>query len=149
MKMHTKGTQETRETHQLKTAQFSPANELSSAKRMALYARVSTEEQTKGTYPSCDSQIEELEAECRRRGWDATFTIRDEGYSAGTLKRPGLSEMRWLVETGQVDGVVCTWYDRLTRSRDFYILDNEFKTQAVEFVTLHDPADTNTAAGRF
>ncbi len=38
-------------------------------KRMVLYVRVSTEEQTKGSYPSCDSQVEELEAECRRRGW--------------------------------------------------------------------------------
>jgi DNA invertase Pin-like site-specific DNA recombinase len=31
------------------------------AQRVALYARVSTEEQTKGLYPSCDSQIEELQ----------------------------------------------------------------------------------------
>jgi site-specific DNA recombinase len=119
------------------------------AKRMVLYARVSTEEQTKGNYPSCDSQIEELEGECRRRGWQVYRPIRDEGYTAATLKRPGLTEMRWLVQSGEIDGILCTWYDRLTRSREFYILDHEFRTYGVEFITLHDAADTRTAAGRF
>jgi site-specific DNA recombinase len=44
---------------------------------------------------------------------------------------------------------MCTWYDRLTRSREFYTLDNEFQSNDVAFITLHDPADTKTAAGRF
>ena len=48
-----------------------------------------------------------------------------------------------------MDGVLCTWYDRLTRSREFYILDKEFRTNNVDFITLHDPADRNTASGRF
>lgn len=45
-----------------------------------------------------------------------------------------------------IDGVICTWYDRFTRSRDFYLVDREFKTHNVDFVTLHDRA---TASGRF
>ena len=65
------------------------------------------------------------------------------------MKRPGLTELRQLVASGEIDGIICTWYDRLTRSRDFYILDNEFKSHGVEFYTLHDPTDTTTAAGRF
>ncbi len=119
------------------------------AKRMVLYARVSTQEQTKKDYPSCESQVEELEAHCRLKDWEVTEIIKDEGHSAGSLKRPGLSHIRYLVESDQVDGVLCTWYDRLTRSREFYILDKEFRTHNVEFITLHDPADRNTASGRF
>ena len=122
---------------------------LLTGKRMVLYARVSTQEQTKKDYPSCESQIEELEAHCRSRGWDVIEAIRDEGHSAGSLKRPGLTRTRFLVESGQVDGVLCTWYDRLTRSREFYVLDKEFRTHNVDFITLHDPADRNTASGRF
>ncbi len=118
-------------------------------KRMLLYARVSTEEQTKGNYPSCDSQIEELIAECARRGWEAYREIRDEGYTAASLKRPGLTEARMMVQTEEIDGIMCTWYDRLTRSREFYILDHEFQSHGVEFITIHDAADTRTAAGRF
>jgi site-specific DNA recombinase len=120
-----------------------------SGKRAVLYARVSSEEQTRGNYPSCTSQVEELEAACRARGWHVHRVIKDEGFSAGSLRRPGMTELRWLVESGVVDAVVCTWYDRLTRSRDFYVLDKEFQARGVDFVTLHDPTDTATAAGRF
>jgi DNA invertase Pin-like site-specific DNA recombinase len=126
-----------------------PISSGSPDKRVALYARVSSEEQTRGNYPSCTSQVEELEAACRARGWQAYRVIKDEGFSAGSLKRPGLSELRWLVQNGEIDGIACTWYDRLTRSRDFYTLDREFKEHQVEFITLHDPTDRHTASGRF
>ena len=119
------------------------------ARPVAVYARVSTEEQTKGSYPSCQSQVEELVAACQSRGWEVKSIIKDEGFSAGSLKRPGLSELRCLVETGEITGILCTWYDRLTRSRDFYVLDKEFQQHGVQFITLHDPTDTKTAAGRF
>lgn len=128
---------------------ISPLASATSGKRVALYARVSTEEQTRGNYPSCTSQVEELEAACRARGWAAQRVIKDEGYSAGSLKRPGMSELRWLVQNGEIEAVACTWYDRLTRSRDFYTLDREFKEHGIEFVTLHDPTDRHTASGRF
>ena len=117
-------------------------------KNVALYARVSTQEQTKGQYPSCDSQVEELEAFCKSKGWDNFEIVKDEGHRAGTLKRPGLAHLRYLVETEQIDTIVCTWYNRLIGSRDFYVLDKEFKAHNVAFVTVHDPADRHTASGR-
>lgn len=116
---------------------------------MALYARVSTEEQTKGNYPSCTSQLEELATECEVQNWAAEYFISDEGYTAGTLRRPGLQQIRELVAAELIDGIVCTWYDRLTRSREFYILDHEFHNHNVQFITLHDSTDTSTASGRF
>ena len=119
------------------------------ARPVAIYARVSSEEQTKGSYPSCESQVEELVAACQSRGWEVKQIIKDEGFSAGSLKRPGMSELRSLVESKQINAILCTWYDRLTRSRDFYVLDSEFRKHGVQFVTLHDPTDTKTAAGRF
>lgn len=39
--------------------------------------------------------------------------------------------------------------DRLTRSREFCILDHEFQTHGVEFITLHDAANTRIVAGHF
>ena len=127
---------------------LTPSKPVTSRKRMALYARVSTQEQTKGQYPSCESQIEELEAFCLSKGWEVFERIQDPGHRAGTLNRPGLSHLRWLVETKQIDGVICTWYNRLIGSRDFYILDKEFKAHGVELITIHDPADRYSAAGR-
>lgn len=125
-----------------------PSRSGSARKQMALYARVSTQEQTKGQYPSCDSQIEELEAFCTSKGWEIFERIQDPGHRAGTLQRPGLSHLRWLVETKQIDGVICTWYNRLIGSRDFYVLDKELKAHDVELITIHDPADRYSAAGR-
>ena len=119
-----------------------------SSKRVALYARVSTQEQTKGQFPSCDSQIEELEAFAASKGWQVVATIKDEGHRAGTLQRPGLANLRYLVASQQVDAVACTWYNRLIGSRDFYVLDKEFKAGDVAFVTIHDPTDRSTASGR-
>jgi DNA invertase Pin-like site-specific DNA recombinase len=132
-------------TNSLKPKASSQAH---SPKRVALYARVSTQEQTKGQFPSCDSQIEELEAFAASKGWEVAEAIKDEGHRAGTLQRPGLALLRHLVASGQIEVVVCTWYNRLIGSRDFYVLDKEFKANNVEFMTVHDPADRNTASGR-
>lgn len=135
------------ETRQTRTnSKATPARQ--QAKRYAIYARVSTQEQGKGQYPSCDSQLEELQDFCKRNGWEVFEAIKDEGHRAGTLRRPGLTRLRWLVEAEEIDGIVCTWYNRLIGSRDFYVLDKEFKAHNVKFVTVHDPTDRNTASGR-
>ena len=44
--------------------------------------------------------------------------------------------------------VVCTWYNRLIGSREFFHLDMEFRDNDVQLKTLHDPVDRNTASGR-
>lgn len=126
-----------------------PLKPAAAPKRAVLYARVSTEEQNKSNYPSCESQIEQLEKASRSRGWTEFEVIKDEGISAGTLRRPGMARMRALVRSGEIGAIFCTYYDRLTRSREFYVLDAEFKTHGVEFITIHDPTDTTTASGRF
>jgi site-specific DNA recombinase len=130
-----------------KTLKSKDHNSIPSRKRIALYARVSTQEQTKGQFPSYDSQIEELESFAASKGWKIVEAIKDEGHRAGTLQRPGLTLLRHLVTTGQVEVVACTWYNRLIGSRDFYVLDKEFKANKVQFITIHDPTDRNTASG--
>ena len=85
------------ETRQTRTnSKATPARQ--QAKRYAIYARVSTQEQGKGQYPSCDSQLEELQDCCKRNGWEFFEAIKDEAHCAGTLSRPGLTRLRWLVE---------------------------------------------------
>lgn len=122
---------------------------LSPSTRVAIYARVSTDEQTRGNYPSCDSQIDELTRYCEKAGFEVVAAIKDEGQSAGSLKRPGLARLRALVAEGKINAVRATWYDRISRARDFYLLDSEFKAHDIDFQTLHDFVDRGTAAGRF
>jgi site-specific DNA recombinase len=60
--------------------------------RVALYARVSTEEQKEGQ--TIDSQIAELERFARDKGWQITGTYKDEGWSGSLLARPELDRLR-------------------------------------------------------
>jgi site-specific DNA recombinase len=120
-----------------------------SRKRVVLYARVSSEEQTKGKYPSCATQIEDTTKYAQERGWQIVEAIKDEGFSAGSLKRPGMTKLRWLIENREMDAVICTWYDRFSRkSGDFYLVDKELRDNCVGLITLYDVADRDTAAGR-
>jgi site-specific DNA recombinase len=119
-------------------------------KRMALYARVSTQEQIDGHYAGCQSQTEGMEAFCKENNYEIYEAIADDGYSGATMERPGLSRLRHLVETDQIDSIICTSYDRLTRrSNSLYILNSEFKAHDVELNMLHDNFDTIKSYDRF
>ena len=50
--------------------------------KVALYARVSTDDQCVGL------QVDELQAEAARRGWDVAGTYIDEGVSGSRQRRP-------------------------------------------------------------
>jgi hypothetical protein len=67
-------------------------------KRAILYARVSSAEQVEGY--SLDQQIDALRAWASREGYEVLAEVRDEGWSAAYLERPGLDRVRDLVEVG-------------------------------------------------
>jgi site-specific DNA recombinase len=78
---------------------------------IAIYARVSTEEQAKHGF-SIAAQIRE----CRRlAGGAEALVFTDEGVSGETLARPALEELRKRIEAGEVQEVVCLDPDRLSR----------------------------------
>ena len=74
--------------------------------------------------------------------------ITDAGYSAKNLKRPGIEELYQLVAGGEVDGVVVSKLDRLTRSiRDLHmLLEGLFNT--IDLHSVSEKVDTNSASGR-
>lgn len=117
--------------------------------RFVAYARVSTVEQASEGV-SLDAQRTKL------RQWadlhDATLTevISDEGISASTLKRPGLERALEMLRSGEVDGIVVTKLDRLTRStRDLLgLVDELFRKEDYALVSIAENVDTTTAAGR-
>ena len=62
--------------------------EFLTALRVALYARVSTEEQAREGY-SLSAQIRRMEAYARSRGWDVIGNYVDGGKSGRDTDRPG------------------------------------------------------------
>ncbi|EPZ47768.1 recombinase family protein [Alicyclobacillus acidoterrestris] len=78
---------------------------------IAVYARVSTDEQAKNGY-SLQDQIRE----CRiKAGSDDIKEYIDDGFSGEFLDRPGLSSLRQDVRDGLITKVVCLDPDRLSR----------------------------------
>ncbi len=81
--------------------------------RVAIYARVSTEEQREGQ--TIDSQVAELERFSREKSWPITGTYKDEGWSGGVMERPDLDRLRDDAQKGVFDAVLINDVDRLAR----------------------------------
>jgi site-specific DNA recombinase len=112
------------------------------------YVRVSTEDQARDGV-SMTVQQAKVEAYCLVKDWDLVQVIRDEGYSAKTLKRPGLEDLLALVDARQVAAVIVYKLDRLTRSvSDLDKLVRLFDKAGVALVSLQESLDATTASGR-
>ncbi len=115
--------------------------------RVALYARVSTEDQAKEGF-SLDAQVKRMEAYCRVRGWDVAGIYRDEGHSGRSADRPEYSRM--MAESDSWDLLLVLKMDRIHRnSVNFTLMINELRSRGKEFNSMQDKFDTTTAMGRF
>jgi DNA invertase Pin-like site-specific DNA recombinase len=98
--------------------------------KVALSARVSSEEQARAESASIDQQLADMRALCERNGWEIAATFVDcENYlatqapnkgkmvnpSGERADRPGLLALLDLVRSGDVDAVLCWRDDRLVR----------------------------------
>ncbi|GIN73992.1 cassette chromosome recombinase B [Bacillus sp. J14TS2] len=117
-------------------------------KKVAIYIRVSTEEQAKEGY-SISAQKKKLMAFCVSQGWEVAGIYPDEGISAKDMNRPKLQEMLQDIEDGDVDCVLVYRLDRLTRSvLDLYRMLEIFEKYDCKFKSATEVYDTTTAMGR-
>lgn len=111
--------------------------------RVALYARVSTNDQT------TENQLPDLRRYVEARGWQLTREYVDHGVSGSKDRRPALDELTTAVRRHEVDAVVCWRLDRLGRNlRHLVLLLDEWRERNITFVTIGEGIDTSTAAGR-
>jgi DNA invertase Pin-like site-specific DNA recombinase len=109
---------------------------------VALYARVSTQDQT------YENQLLELRRYAEARGWQ-TVEYVDNGVSGSKDRRAALDQLTADVRRHKVGTVVCWRLDRLGRNlRHLVMLLDEWQARGVAFVTLGEGIDTSTAAGR-
>jgi len=116
-----------------------------SAKRVALYARVSTI--AHGQDP--ETQLEPLRELVERRSWKNVGEFVDVGVSGGDRCRPELDRLLSLVRKGRIDVVLVWRFDRFARSTR-HLLDalEEFRSHDTDFVSLCEAVDTSTPAGQ-
>src|ERR1700733_8336134 len=114
-------------------------------KRVGLYLRVSTSEQT------TDNQRRELEAVAARHGWTVVQVFEDAGISGakGRHGRPGLDALMKAIARRELDMVAAWSVDRLGRSlTDLLELLRELHAKGVDLFLHQQGLDTSTPGGR-
>lgn len=119
-------------------------------KRVALYIRVSTAEQSIHGL-SLETQQANLEEWARREQAEVVGRYIDPGVSARkkAAKRPGLQRMLGDVRAGKIDLIVFTKLDRWFRNvGEYYKVQEVLEQYHVDWKTIYEDYDTSTAAGR-
>jgi DNA invertase Pin-like site-specific DNA recombinase len=110
--------------------------------RAALYARVSTTDQT------CENQLGELRAYVAARGWTSTEFV-DAGISGSKDSRPALDRLLEAARRRRLDAVVVWRLDRLGRNlRHLVVLLDELSALGISFISLNEGIDFGTPAGK-
>lgn len=117
--------------------------------RIAIYCRVSTDEQAKEGV-SLEEQRTRLNAYCRAMGWSVEIVeFIDDGYSAKNMDRPALQRLLKEIKDGAISKLMVTKLDRLSRRLlDLLTLIELFHKHHVTFVSTSEAFDTDTPAGR-
>ena len=115
-----------------------------SGPRAALYARVSTDEQ------SPELQVAELRRLAEQRGWRVVDEYIDHGVSGAKESRPALDRLLADAQAGELDLVAVWKLDRLGRSLQHLLRTLDSLTGwGVQFVSARDSGiDTTSPSGR-
>lgn len=114
-------------------------------KRVAVYLRVSTKEQT------TENQRRELEVVAERAGWEVVRVFEDAGVSGakGREKRPAYDALLKAVARREVDLVAAWSVDRLGRSmQDLVSFLEDLKGHGADLYLHQQALDTTTPSGR-
>ena len=105
---------------------------------VAVYARVSTEQQTRGNTVASQLALLRDKAQADQVRLEPDHTFVDEGYSGSTLVRPALERLRDAVADGRIDRVYILAPDRLARRYAYQVLlVEEFRRAGAEVVFLN------------
>ena len=115
---------------------------LSTGRRAAIYARVSTLDQEP------ENQLAELRRYVAARGWTGVEFV-DRGVSGAKDRRPALDRLIRDAKLRKFDILVCWRLDRLGRSlKHLVTLLDELQVLGVAFVSLQEGIDATTPAGK-
>jgi site-specific DNA recombinase len=119
------------------------------AKRVALWIRVSTEDQAKGESPEHHEHRARMYAESK--GWEVQTVYHLEGVSGkAVMAHPEARRMMEDVKAGRITGLIFSKLARLARNtKELLDFAEFFKAEGADLISLHESIDTSTPAGRF
>lgn len=116
-------------------------------KKVAIYSRVSTEEQAKEGL-SVEAQIDKCKSFCNARDWKIFKVYKDAGFSAGTMNRPALELLLRDAEEKKFDIILVYKIDRFSRKlRDLIMVLDNLKEKEINFTSVTEQIDTTSAMG--
>ncbi len=111
---------------------------------VAIYARVSTEEQ------NADNQVKLCREYCQRAGHTVFKVYQDDGISGMRESRPAFDELLKDMRQYRFNCIMVTKLDRIGRSlRHVLSLFEEFTRKGVHFIAVTQNIDTESPAGKF
>ena len=119
-------------------------------RRVALYGRVSTEEQAIRGF-SIEAQVAAMREYAEKNGMKIVDIYLDEGISGAKppLKRPALKRLLEDVESGKIDMILFTKLDRWFRSvKEYFKVQDVLDNNKVEWKAIQEDYDTSTANGQ-
>lgn len=112
-------------------------------KRCAIYARVSTRDQT------CENQLRELRAHAQQRRWEIVEEYVDTGFSGSNESRPALDRLMKSAWAGKFQVALVWRFDRFARSTKHLVTALEtFRSLGISFTSLQEQIDTATPLGQ-
>ncbi|WP_335871877.1 recombinase family protein [Bacillus sp. 2205SS5-2] len=117
--------------------------------RVAIYCRVSTEEQASEGY-SISAQLQTLRQYASLYGWEIADEYVDEGISGKSIKgRPAMQRLVSDVDKGKFQAVLVWKISRLSRNMlDTLVLLDQFEENDVQFISYSENFDTGSPIGR-
>jgi site-specific DNA recombinase len=115
--------------------------------RVAIYVRVSTEEQAKEGL-SVEAQIDKCKSYCNARDWKIFKIYKDAGFSAGSLNRPAMELLLRDAQEQSFDIILVYKIDRFSRKlKDLIMILEDLKSKKINFTSVTEQIDTTSAMG--
>ena len=116
---------------------------MSPKKKVAIYARVSTKDQ------SCAMQLSDLERMAEARDFHVVARYVDQAVSSAKDIRPELARLMTGARRGEFHAVLVWKFDRFARSlKELVNALEEFGALGVDFVSHQEAIDTSTPIGK-
>lgn len=117
--------------------------------RVAIYARVSTDEQALKGF-SIPDQLMKLRAFCRSKDLKIAGEYIDDGYTGRNTNRPAYKHLLSKEERSKWDILLVLKLDRVHRNaREFMAMMDDLRKHDQDFRSVMDNIDTSNAMGRF
>ena len=112
--------------------------------RVAIYCRLSKDDDLDGESASIANQRDMLESYCEKQGWEVVAVYQDDGYTGLNMERPDLKRMIKAIERRQVNLVITKDLSRLGRNylQTGYLIEDFFPRNGVRYIAMNDGIDT-------